>query len=66
MIPYIDPATLRTLHRIFAPALPGIVTYGRTVEEAREMAPDAILCHVRAFREDGEEIRLAPAFSLSP
>jgi predicted RNase H-like HicB family nuclease len=43
-------------YQVFVPALPGIVTYGRTVEEAREMAQDAVLCHVRALREDGEEV----------
>ena len=43
-------------YQVFVPALPGIVTYGRTVEEAREMAQDAILCHVRALQQDGEEI----------
>ncbi len=43
-------------YQVFVPALPGIVTYGRTVEEAREMAQDAILCHVRALHKDGEEI----------
>ena len=47
-------------YQVFVPAPPGIVTYGRTVEEAREMAQDAILCHVRALHKDGEEISDAP------
>ena len=38
------------------PALPGIVTYGRDLEEAREMARDAIVCHLRGLLKDGEEI----------
>jgi predicted RNase H-like HicB family nuclease len=33
--------------QVFVPALPGIVTYGRTIEEAREMAQDAISCHIQ-------------------
>ena len=52
-------------YQVFVPALPGIVTYGRTVEEAREMAQDAILCHVRALRQDGEEIPEDP-FAQQP
>jgi predicted RNase H-like HicB family nuclease len=38
------------------PALPGIVTYGRTIAEAREMTEDAMRCHLRALLKDGEEI----------
>src|SRR5208337_1448836 len=36
-------------YQVIVPALPGIVTYGRTLEEAREMAEDAIRCHIRAL-----------------
>jgi predicted RNase H-like HicB family nuclease len=36
--------------------LPGIVTYGRYIEEAREMARDAIDCHLRGLLKDGEAI----------
>lgn len=43
-------------YQVIVPALPGIVTYGRTIEEAREMAEDAIRCHLRALLKDGEEI----------
>jgi antitoxin HicB len=43
-------------YQVIVPALPGIVTYGRTLEEAREMARDAIECHLRGLLEDGEEI----------
>lgn len=38
------------------PASPGIVTYGRYIEEAREMARDAIVCHLRGLLKDGEAI----------
>ena len=33
-------------YQVIVPALPGIVTYGRTLTEAREMARDAIACHL--------------------
>ena len=35
--------------QVIVPALPGIVTYGRDLEEAREMARDAIVCHLRSL-----------------
>ena len=43
-------------YQVIVPALPGIVTYGRTLEEGREMAEDAIRCHIRALLKDGEDI----------
>lgn len=46
--------------QVIVPALPGIVTYGRTLEEAREMAQDAISCHVQGLLEDNEEIPVDP------
>jgi predicted RNase H-like HicB family nuclease len=33
------------------PALPGCVTYGRTLEEAREMAKDAISGYIGSLRK---------------
>jgi predicted RNase H-like HicB family nuclease len=36
--------------------LPGIITYDRTLEEAREMGKDAIVCHVKGLLKDNEEI----------
>jgi len=38
------------------PAFPEIVTFGRTLEEARAMARDALRCHLEGLRKDGEEI----------
>ena len=43
-------------YQVIVPALPGIVTYGRTLDEAREMAQDAIVCHLRGLIRDEEEI----------
>jgi predicted RNase H-like HicB family nuclease len=53
-------------YQVIVPALPGIVTYGRTLEEAREMAEDAIRCHIRALLKDGEEIPEDPFASQQP
>jgi len=46
--------------QVIVPALPGIVTYGRTLDEAREMAQDAISCHLQGLLKDNEEIPIDP------
>ena len=38
------------------PALPGLVTEGDTLEEAREMAADAIRGYVESLQKDGAPI----------
>jgi antitoxin HicB len=38
------------------PALPGCVTYGRTLEEARVMAKDAISGYIASLRKHGDPI----------
>jgi antitoxin HicB len=38
---------------VTCPALPGLVTGGDTLEEAREMAADAILCYLEGLEKDG-------------
>ena len=43
-------------YQVVVPALRGILIYGRTIEEAREMAEDAIRCHIQALLKDGENI----------
>ena len=53
-------------YQVLVPALAGIVTYGRTIEEAREMARDAIVCHVHGLLKDGEEIPDDPFLGLAP
>jgi antitoxin HicB len=42
--------------QVHIPALPEIVTYGRTLEEAREMAQDAIRCVLESMLKTGEPI----------
>lgn len=53
-------------YQVIVPALPGIVTYGRTLGEAREMAQDAIVCHLRGLLRDGEEIPKDPFARQEP
>jgi antitoxin HicB len=40
-------------YTVTCPALPGLVTEGDTLEEARRMAADAILCYLESLRKDG-------------
>ena len=40
-------------YQVTVPLLPGLITYGRTLAEAREMARDAIRCYIKvSARED--------------
>lgn len=41
---------------VTCPALPGLVTEGDTLAEARKMAKDAIRGYVESLRKDGEPI----------
>ena len=41
---------------VTCPALPGLVTEGDTLEEARAMAHDAILGYVESLVKDGQTI----------
>jgi antitoxin HicB len=40
------------------PALPGLVTEGETLEEARSMAADALRCYLEGHLEDGLPIQV--------
>jgi predicted RNase H-like HicB family nuclease len=41
---------------VLVPAIPEICTFGETLEDAREMARDAIRCYLESALETGEEI----------
>jgi predicted RNase H-like HicB family nuclease len=41
---------------VTCPALPGLVTEGDTLEEARAMATDAIKGYLESLKQDGEPI----------
>ena len=41
---------------VTCPALPGLVTEGDTLEDAREMAQDAIRAYLESLQKDGQPI----------
>ena len=43
-------------YQVTVPLLPGLITYGRTLSEAREMAADAVRIHLEGLRKDGDPI----------
>lgn len=43
-------------YTVIVPSLPGCVTYGDTVEEAIEMAKEAIELYIESLKEHSEEI----------
>ena len=43
-------------YTVTVPALPGLVTEGRTHDEAAEMARDAITCYLEGLIQDGEPV----------
>ncbi len=53
-------------YQVIVPALPGLVTFGRTLSEARGMGSDAIACHVRGLLRDNEEVPEDPFSSAEP
>ena len=51
---------------VTCPALPGLVTEGDTLEEARTMAEDAIKGYLESLRKDGEPIPKDVSIALDP
>lgn len=43
-------------YTVTVPSLPGCITYGETIEEAIEMAKEAIELYIESLKEHGEEI----------
>lgn len=43
-------------YTVIVPSLPGCVTYGDSIEQAIEMAREAIDLYLESLREHGEEI----------
>lgn len=43
-------------YEVTVPVLPGLITYGRTLEEARKMVRDAIRCHMEGLLKEKESI----------
>jgi predicted RNase H-like HicB family nuclease len=53
--PSMSPSTLSTL-MVLVPALPRCFTQGRTVDECRERAVEAIALHIAGLQADGEQV----------
>lgn len=43
-------------YTVIVPALPGCITYGESVEEAMEMAEEAIELYIEELESRGEEV----------
>ena len=43
-------------YQVSVPLLPGVITYGRTFEEAKKMARDAVKCCVESLQKDREKV----------
>ena len=43
-------------YTVMVPSLPGCVTYGETIEQAIEMAKEAIGLYIESLKEHNEEI----------
>ncbi len=41
---------------VLVPALPGCVTYGRTLREAKTMAKDAVAAYIASLKRHGETV----------
>lgn len=52
---YFEPQSDGSFAVVF-PAFPEIVTFGRSLRQARAMARDALRCHLEGLRKDGVEI----------
>jgi antitoxin HicB len=51
---------------VTCPALPGLVSYGASLDEARTMAADAISGYVECLREDGEPVPPSDVGAVPP
>jgi len=62
---YFEPA-IEGGYVVTCPALPGLVTEGDTLAEARAMARDAIRAYIESLLKDGEPIPAEPKIILQP
>ena len=52
--------------QVVFPAIPEIITYGATLDEARTMAADALRCHLEGLAKDGEAFPAEPGALPAP
>ncbi len=43
-------------YNVVFPALPGIVTWGSTLEEAKANATEALACHIKGMKKDRDQL----------
>jgi predicted RNase H-like HicB family nuclease len=53
-------------YQVIVPAFPEIITFGPTIEDARDMAADAVRCHVEGLLKDGLPIPPDPFVEDQP
>jgi predicted RNase H-like HicB family nuclease len=53
-------------YQVVFPAIPEVVTYGETLDEARRMAADALRCHLEGLAKDGEAFPVERAVLPAP
>lgn len=51
----IEPERPRGYHG-FVPLLPGLHTFGNTIEEVKKNLKEAIICHLQGLLKDGEPV----------
>jgi len=44
-------------YTVIVPSLPGCITYGNSLEEAKKMAEDAIKAYLESMKKHEEEVR---------
>lgn len=49
-------------YQVSVPMLPGVISYGRTIEEAKTMARDAITCHIEGMKKEHESVPTENSF----
>lgn len=49
-------------YQVSAPLLSGVISYGRTIEEAKTMARDAIRCHIEGLEKEHEFVPTENSF----
>lgn len=53
-------------YTVTCPALPGLVTYGENLDEARRMAAEAIEAYLESLQKDGEPLPESDASEPEP
>ncbi len=53
-------------YMVVVPALPGVITCGETLDQARTMAADAIKCHCEGLLKDGEPLPDDKTIKMEP